>query len=421
MNDVASLKSDYEALNNLIVNSPEFEDLERMLGGFNLFQVLKFEYGEIRHSNVLGWILDPSESHGLDELFLKKWLMRVLHEAEEPQTSVSAVRIDSWQLLDVEVRREWRHIDLLLVLRFAGEDPWVVAIENKVNSSQHSDQLSRYRQTVENEFPDAGELLYLFLTKNSESADDAAYIPASYAQIHRVLKECVAARSHLIGTEPTTLLENYLRLLEEKFMDENEIARIARKIYKEHKRALDVIYSHRPDHIQLLTKSVEECLIEKSGKLGIQMAPVSKGFVRFIPSSWSHPGNQHGTGWSNDWKGTVLFEINLRGKNPKLYVISGKAPDSWADRIWTKVQSPGSPFVRNRTATKRPKEWISLHYAGAAKIDLDAVDAEDMGGLHEEIVAWCAKLLAQEKTLKVIQSVAAELPALDDHYRSQVS
>ncbi len=128
MTDSNTSLSDYEALNRLIVNCPEFEELERLLGGFNLFQVLKFEYGEIRHSNVLGWILDPSESHGLDETFLKKWLMRVIYQAAESVPIVEPIHIDSWQLLDVEVRREWRHIDLLLILRFAQRAPWVILI-----------------------------------------------------------------------------------------------------------------------------------------------------------------------------------------------------------------------------------------------------------------------------------------------------
>ena len=153
MPDSATVKADYDALNDLVVNCPEFDELEAKLGGFNLFQVLKFEYGEIRHSNVLAWIFDPVESHGLGDLFLKKWLMRVIHEADTPAgESVSAVDIDAWQLVSVEVRREWQNIDLLLILRFANNQSWVVAIENKVNSRQHSAQLSRYRSIVEKEF-----------------------------------------------------------------------------------------------------------------------------------------------------------------------------------------------------------------------------------------------------------------------------
>src|SRR5205807_611078 len=107
MSDATTFRADYAVLNDLIVNCPDFEHLEALLGGFNLFQVLDFEHGEIRHSNVLAWILDPAQSHGLDDSFLKKWLMRVIHEStDETGTAVAAVDIDGWQLAGVEVRRE---------------------------------------------------------------------------------------------------------------------------------------------------------------------------------------------------------------------------------------------------------------------------------------------------------------------------
>ena len=41
---------------------------------FNIFKVLKLEDFEIRHSNFLAWLLDPSENHELKDEFLKKFL-----------------------------------------------------------------------------------------------------------------------------------------------------------------------------------------------------------------------------------------------------------------------------------------------------------------------------------------------------------
>jgi len=96
---------DYKKLSEFIVNCPELAELESLLGGFNIFQVLGFEYGEIRHSNVLAWLLNPSESHGLDDLFLQNWLKRVLHEAQvEP--AITPIDVDCWNVREVEVRRE---------------------------------------------------------------------------------------------------------------------------------------------------------------------------------------------------------------------------------------------------------------------------------------------------------------------------
>ena len=248
----AELTTDYDALSEFIVNCPELAELESLLGGFNIFQVLGFEYGEIRHSNVLAWLLDPAESHGLDDTFLQAWLKRVLHDAPVEAT-ITPVDVHCWNLASVEVRREWQHIDLLLVFTMTGGEQWVVAVENKVNSTQHSDQLSRYRRIVESQFGQARHRLYLFLTKNEEEPEDDAYLPATYAQIHDTLKDCVAARGHAIGSEPRVLIDNYLRLIEEKFMNESDIAILAQKIYKKHKRALEIIYEQRPDNFAEMT------------------------------------------------------------------------------------------------------------------------------------------------------------------------
>lgn len=420
MNECDALRSDYDALNDLIVRCPDLEEIERLLGGFNVFQVLKFEYGEIRHSNVLAWILDPSESHGLDEAFLRKWMMKVIHEASDTELPIGAVDIDTWQLVETEVRREWRHIDVLVILRFANGASWVLCIENKVNSTQRRNQLSDYRKVVENEFPDAEHRLFFFLTKNEEEAEDRNYIPASYSQVHSTLKECVSARQHQIGAGPLGLLDDYIRLLEEKFMDQSQIAELARRIYKQHKRALDVIIEHRPDSLQHVSDELARRMGDSAEDLGIILGPCSKYLVRFIPTAWEQPGNQHGTGWAPcPW--TILFEIDLRGRKPSLKVVAGKSPEAWIEPIWKRAQDPSCVFKAKRGAKGRPKEWVTLHHVLAPSISVEDADSEDPGVMAERIAKWCSSRLRSEEIRQVIEEIAIELPRLDEICRTQAS
>jgi hypothetical protein len=410
MSERPDAQSDLDALNELIVNCPDFDRLEALLGGFNLFQVLKFEHGEIRHSNVLAWIMDPNESHGLDATFLKKWLMRIIHEVpEECEAPVSAVDIDGWQLTDVEVRREWRNIDLLIVLNLVGGEEWVICIENKVNSVQHSSQLSRYRKIVEENFPSAARRIFLFLTKSEEVPEDCTYLRASYAQVHRTLNECVQSRSHAIGVEPKVLLENYLRLLEEKFMDESEIARTALRIYQQHRRALDIIYEHRPDNLRMASERVQKLLAEHAKENGMIMESYSKSYIRFIPESWAHSGNSHGGAWAGTSR-TIVFEMNLTGKRPYLSVISGKAPDAWIEPVWQRAASP--PFRRPRRAV-RPRMWCMLHTAEAPRISLEDEDVEDPPEIAQRIYEWAVSSFKALSTQEVIKIISAELPKLE--------
>ena len=55
----------------LFVNNEDLTKIITSLGRFNPIQVMRMENQEIRHSNILAWLLNPKESHGLDDKFLK--------------------------------------------------------------------------------------------------------------------------------------------------------------------------------------------------------------------------------------------------------------------------------------------------------------------------------------------------------------
>jgi hypothetical protein len=104
-------------LNSLVVNCSELREVERLLGNFNLFRVLRFEHGEIRHSNVLAWLLQPTESHGLKDLFLRRWLMRIFHESEsEVASHIDPVELDSLSIRSVDVYREWNEKSAYIIV-----------------------------------------------------------------------------------------------------------------------------------------------------------------------------------------------------------------------------------------------------------------------------------------------------------------
>ena len=67
-------------LDKFLVDNAELEELSARLSIFNIFRVLRIEQAEIRHSNALAWLLDPRESHGLGEAFLRRFLSTILLE-----------------------------------------------------------------------------------------------------------------------------------------------------------------------------------------------------------------------------------------------------------------------------------------------------------------------------------------------------
>jgi len=68
----------FRVLDKFLVDNRELEELSAKLSIFNLFKVLRVEQTEIRHSNVLAWLLDARESHGLRDSFLRRFLSTIL-------------------------------------------------------------------------------------------------------------------------------------------------------------------------------------------------------------------------------------------------------------------------------------------------------------------------------------------------------
>ena len=63
---------DLEFLTKFVVNNPDLERLEARLAEFNIFEVLGAVRQELRHSDFLGYLLDPAGNHNLGDAFLKK-------------------------------------------------------------------------------------------------------------------------------------------------------------------------------------------------------------------------------------------------------------------------------------------------------------------------------------------------------------
>jgi len=109
---IENTTTDAGELHALVLDHRRLGRLERLAGGFNLFETLKLTHQEIRHSNVLSWLLDPDENHGLGGAFLRAWLMQVVEESGTAELDVVAVHTAEFR--NVAIRREWRHIDKII-------------------------------------------------------------------------------------------------------------------------------------------------------------------------------------------------------------------------------------------------------------------------------------------------------------------
>jgi len=275
-------KSKKAALDRFLADNPELEELSAKLAKFNAFRTLRIEKAEIRHSNVLAWLLNPDESHGLADIILRRVFSNMLLESDTNIEEISAAQVELMDFADIEVRREWKNIDLLIIDR---NNELVILIENKIYSSESSGQLSRYLKEVKKEFPNF-VIVPVFLTlMGGDIADNHAsnqYISYSYLQLLAVLDKLFAQRQSQL-TEPVAIfIKQYMDILRRLTMQDESLVDLCKTIYRRHREAIDIIVEY--GMIGVGPQAVED-MLNKEGNYEILCSRTNS--VWFLPKSWS--------------------------------------------------------------------------------------------------------------------------------------
>ncbi|ACA98248.1 MULTISPECIES: PD-(D/E)XK nuclease family protein [Cyanophyceae] len=230
-------------LQKFVANNYDLEKLEAQLNEFNPLKVLKVDQYEIRHSNILAWLLTPNENHKLGYAFLKKILAEIIVNNENIDTSLSVFDIEKLFYTDFEIRREWKKIDILII---SNENKICVLIENKVHSGHSKSQLQKYLDIVEKEYTNY-RIIPILLTIDGEEASHEKYGVLSHHQILTTLKFVVSLQKENISDKVYDFIYYYLKTLELLTMENLEVKNLCKQIYKDHKEALDLIYEYKED------------------------------------------------------------------------------------------------------------------------------------------------------------------------------
>ncbi len=100
------------ALRDFLLNIDCLEELLPWSGKFNLFDILKASRNEIRHSNVLSWLLDPNENHGIGDIFTRKLIQNLIKYNSYSKDIFKLLLLDFYSF---SIYREWKNIDILMV------------------------------------------------------------------------------------------------------------------------------------------------------------------------------------------------------------------------------------------------------------------------------------------------------------------
>lgn len=170
---------------------------EISINSFNIFSILRKENDEVHlHSKFIYELLNPNGSHQQGDIFLKLFIKDLGIE---------------FSINNINIFKEKFNIDILIQSKQQS-----IIIENKIDTQDHSEQLSTYWQTISNQGYKDENIYLIYLTLFEEEPNETSIrervINISYSeQIRHWLEGCIKEVA-LLPTLRETLVQ-YLNLI----------------------------------------------------------------------------------------------------------------------------------------------------------------------------------------------------------------
>ena len=264
----------------------DFTSLQNLVNEeVNLMDILRVAHKELQHSNFLAWFFNPNETHNLGDFALKEFIKIYFKENQFQnfgnETGLSVFDFVQLDFDDLEIRREYKNIDLIFLSR---KNQFCIVIENKIFSTERKGQLEKYRNIIEFEYPDFKHKIYIFLSLHdqqiSESEQDY-YVQLNYEHIIKLIEQVISNQRLNLADKTRFVFEQYLQTLKSMLNKNEEIEKIAQQLYKKYKSAFDLVfkYSDLSSNNEIWAKLDDLIKNEKS----IRPFSSNKTYLRFQP------------------------------------------------------------------------------------------------------------------------------------------
>jgi PD-(D/E)XK nuclease superfamily len=238
---------DIESQLKELILDEDFTNLQNLASDeVNLMDILGVAHKELQHSNFLAWLFNPNESHNLGDFAVKEFIKLYFRENEFAdlglQTKLSVFDFVHLDFDDLEIRREYKNIDLILLSR---KSEFCIVIENKIYSGEGKGQLKKYRELIETEYPEFKQKIYIFLSlfeQNITEEEQDYYVQLDYTHIVKLIEQVILQKS--LKDKSRFVFEQYLQTLKSMLSQNKEIEEIAQRLYKKYKSAFDLVLQY---------------------------------------------------------------------------------------------------------------------------------------------------------------------------------
>lgn len=380
--------SDEDALKNFLLDIDCLDQLDEWTGKFNMFDILKITRAEIRHSNLLAWLLTPNENHGLNDNIIKGFIQFAVTSFSNNNDIFDTLLMD---FRSFDILREWHHIDVLAI---SDKEKYILCIENKIDTGEHDNQLARYQKTLEDAFPEYTRA-YIYLSPSGvDSSLTDTWLSMSYSDVINIIEN--ACKKTKLLPEAELLINNYIETIRRDIVGDERLAKICAEIYSKHKRALDLIFDNKPDRASDVAEYFRNWGVQKTkeGDIELVLDKCNKTYTRFKTPTMSEilpDADEALSGWNT--KNHYFYELINNGGTEFYIQISFSSrniPDDLreiCDEI--NVHYPSRQQKENW-------QWRLPFRTKTSKIDLDTSEEK----IHELLNKKLEEVKIFEKALK---------------------
>ena len=377
-----------KAIEKFLLDIDCLKKLDKWSYKVNIFDVLKVAKNEIRHSNILAWILYPNGSHGLGDSVIREFVKELLIDNKKYFYDKKINTIDLL-LIDYNnfyILREWYNIDLILI---SDVSKIIICIENKIDSDEHNNQLSRYEKIINENYEDYKKV-FIYLTPDMRNASEESWISYGYAGIKRIIENRI--KDNGIQANVRMILEDYIDTLRRYVVKDDELIKICEDIYRKHKVALDLIFENRPDIYSNISQSIIE-LCEKRDDIIFDKTYSSKTYVRFTTKEFDEIfkpilGVKSGWGCATPY----CFEFQIKDSIRLAFVLTSVNQPEEVKKRCEKAFNIISPTkeMKNDWQWKVVKSWKVVNKK------IDDISDDEIEDIKEDIEKSINKIILNE-------------------------
>jgi len=389
-------KEDIKLFKKLILDD-RFTSLKSMVNKeINLMSILNVAHRELQHSNFLAWMFNPLESHNKEEYFIKEFIKLYYKEnnfsdlgTNKPLSVFDFVKLD---LSDIDIKREHKHIDLLLT---SESNKLIICVENKIFAGEGKGQLSRYRQYIEEIYSEYDYRIYIYLSlfeQEISEKEQEFWVPVTYDHIVSLLE------NSLINTDLSDnvrfVISQYITSLKVIMNDNTEIEKIAQDLYKEYKSSFDLVWKYinpsttSGNNYPAINHGLSELIANDSR---VVPAASNKTYTRFKPIElFDLRDHLIGIGLikpEHDLLKNYLFwfEFNVRHNSIKFQFLIGKHEDQKArERLYESYSKNLKLFTGLKTPLS-PQWKFCVKYKVVSKEEFTKYSESEDGDLNKLI------------------------------------